>query len=741
MNSSEVPSYILDLQKELHSNIDCLVNGPTSPSPKSFMTSDNNSNNNSSNETFISNSTINCTSPFTDDVNECTNNKYLLSPPMNTSSLLSNNEQDYVSSIESHSANDKLDDLEKNLSNVDNETSLYMRIFGKRKTLHKDLIIKFDNPESTLSSFKIIEDRFLSYMSGESELERKVRLRLDWYKELLLSEIEVLKRIKSKQKKSFNELTEDLIQHEKQIKKCGLFHILPTFRIQGWLRLLRAKLLRDISVYTISLFHLRYERACKVLIQFSARENDTNDTTQIPLSSYNEFCIMPELLMNRDEVLRKYHLKLQKMDKLCGRVIHSFKLLLPELECRSFQQRKTKLTELLQKYASTIITSSVIALLDKTTILKSWEEFVEWYVSRLTIIKELENEFSMLIEDERETEGRILSRWLHLIYSSSVTSDSKSSKVEDKKNIYMLSPTGIIGFIKYFAINIIGTTYSITINNQDALLSMIESLIFKRISKRIFRYPRISLHNQDVNWRRKCKLCKYIDPVTYGVPSDYLSGNKDNIIKQETKNQENILSYNNWMSKLKPYPSGTYGCEYAKSSKVLSQITSSVCPRDIIFNLFLTLKWLEYDAKDISGKYDQFIGADLMFPILVLVIINSDIPNMHLILHYLHNYSLIDRTGEASYYVTCLEASVAYISKIDIPAKIYEEHQYIAVEEGSEIIFKQNEDEDLTSSIRLLSIDGDLSMPNNDLVLEKLQEWLHEITIEEKNIDIKPYFF
>ncbi len=734
MDSSNVPSYILDLQKELHSNM-LMDNYIKSDTPKKSV-----ENENVKDDTFILTSVVNCTSPFTDNTLQEGDDKYLLSPSMNSSSsssLLSHSEPYPTDSC----TNDALSDSKSNLSTVNSETSLYTRVFGKRKTLHKDLVIKFDNPESTLSSFKVLEDRFLSYMSGESELERKVRLRLDWYKELLLSEIDVLKSVKSRQKKNFNELTEDLIQHEKQIKKCGLFHILPSFRIQGWLRLLRAKLFRDISVYTISLFHSRYERACKVLIQFSARQNNPKDITQTPLSSYNEFCIMPELLMNRDEILRKYHIKLQKLDKLCGRVIHSFKLLLPELEYRTLQHRKTSLTELLQKYASTMITSSTVALLDKTTLLKSWDGFIEWYVNRISVINQLENEFSVLIEDEREKEGRILSRWLHLIYSSFVSSDPNSQKVESMKNICMLSPTGIIGFIKYFAINIIGTTYSITINNQDALLSLTESLIFKRISKRIFRYPRISLHNQDVNWRRKCKLCKYIDPVTYGVPSDYLSGNKDNIMKQDIDYQDNFLSYKNRMATLKSYPIGTYGFEYAKASKLLSQITSSVCPRDIIFNLFLALKWLLHDAYDISGKHDQYIGADLMFPILVLVIINADVPNMHLILHFLHNYSLIERSGEASYYITCLEASVAYISRIDIPAKVYEEHQYIATVDGSEIVFKQNEDEDLTTSIRLLSIDNDNAVTNNDEVLEQLQQWLHEITIEEKNIDIKPYFF
>mmetsp|Transcript_23804 Transcript_23804/g.21666 ORF Transcript_23804/g.21666 Transcript_23804/m.21666 type:complete len:171 (+) Transcript_23804:2-514(+) len=56
-----------------------------------------------------------------------------------------------------------------------------------------------------------------------------------------------------------------------------------------------------------------------------------------------------------------------------------------------------------------------------------------------------------------------------------------------------------------------------------------------------------------------------------------------------------------------------------------------------------------------------------MFPILVLVLINSNIPNMHLILYILHNYYEFEGrgSGEASYYTTSIEAAVAFILRAD----------------------------------------------------------------------------
>ena len=95
-------------------------------------------------------------------------------------------------------------------------------------------------------------------------------------------------------------------------------------------------------------------------------------------------------------------------------------------------------------------------------------------------------------------------------------------------------------------------------------------------------------------------------------------------------------------------------------------MTSSLCPREIISNLLLGIKWLLRDAVEISGK-SEFLGADLMFPILVLALVHANVPTMHLILHFLQSFSAVDNYGEAAYYVTCLEAAVLFIDRLDPP--------------------------------------------------------------------------
>ena len=71
--------------------------------------------------------------------------------------------------------------------------SIYYRIVGKRKQASAQGVIKAcDDPEASLSTISNLKDKFWSFMAGESDLERMTRLRLQWYKGLLQSELIVV---------------------------------------------------------------------------------------------------------------------------------------------------------------------------------------------------------------------------------------------------------------------------------------------------------------------------------------------------------------------------------------------------------------------------------------------------------------------------------------------------------------------------------------------------------------------
>jgi len=610
--------------------------------------------------------------------------------------------------------------------------SIYYRIVGKRKQSSSQGAAK-DDPESSLSTLSNIKDKFWSFMAGESELERMTRLRLQWYKGLLQSELIIVERAKAHHRQHGKNLAQEFENQELQLQKWGLLNILPAFRMQAWARVSRASLLEDMSILATRLLQIRCDRADRVIAQF----NDNSVSRKYPLSSYNDFCQLPEDLMHKDISLQELAHRLAKMDRVCSASLHKFRTLLPELESRTYVQRRHMLNDILKGYTKWLDASEPANVDDNMT----WPEFCDWYTKRHSEMSDLEKEFGIFVEDEREREGRLFRRWCLLVLAgASYGSHDKNKSNSDVDGVItssaraaLLSPRSILAFIKYFAINIIASRYAVTIGNQEALLALTESLVFRRVNPRIFKYPTKSLQERDIKWRRKCAICRYVDPTIYGVPHDYAFGieSNNNII---TENLPSLdvdlmslsfstvsLSFSQRLQLLFEYKEGQYGAPYARASRVMSQISSSITSRDITFNLLMSLKWLLKDAQVLSGK-KEFLGADLMFPILVQVIINAQIPSMHLVLHFLHNFGTFLHVGEAAYYSTCLEAAVAYILRMEVDPNLYS--HVIPIEE--EFNLPQNDDDGSEA----------YTYANDSSGIAKLGEWLRDQQTMEDTMSI-----
>jgi hypothetical protein len=134
------------------------------------------------------------------------------------------------------------------------------------------------------------------------------------------------------------------------------------------------------------------------------------------------------------------------------------------------------------------------------------------------------------------------------------------------------------------------------------------------------------------------------------------------------------------------------------------------------FNLLMSLKVLTHDATICSCK-NEAIGADLMFPLLVHVLITSKMPNMHLILTFLQDFTLFDRTDEVTYYVTCLEAAIEFIYKFELNINNIVEEE----EEGVYI--------NVANSKNIDQIYEDAS-------IENLGDWLREQNTMEDTISL-----
>jgi len=102
--------------------------------------------------------------------------------------------------------------------------------------------------------------------------------------------------------------------------------------------------------------------------------------------------------------------------------------------------------------------------------------------------------------------------------------------------------------------------------------------------------------------------------------------------------------------------------EYTDISPLLyippNSLSHTVSPAAICETLLLANKWFLKDAVEISGKHD-YLGADTTFPIMVLVLVHSNIDNIHLLLHFINEYGETNQcAGEVSYCMTCLQVSL-----------------------------------------------------------------------------------
>jgi hypothetical protein len=129
---------------------------------------------------------------------------------------------------------------------------------------------------------------------------------------------------------------------------------------------------------------------------------------------------------------------------------------LPELEPKSFEQRRLDLAKILNDYQKLVNTSLPGNLEDTMT----WDEFCQWYClylswsvgdilmcslpcrysDRQTEVSKLEKSFASLVEDEREREGRLFRRWCTLALSDGAPESSNKRSAQTHRGSLIGSP-------------------------------------------------------------------------------------------------------------------------------------------------------------------------------------------------------------------------------------------------------------------------------------------------------------
>eukprot|EP00981_Chlorochromonas_danica_P012691 scaffold5259_cov168-Ochromonas_danica.AAC.7 len=448
--------------------------------------------------------------------------------------------------------------------------ALYERIVGKGSVFSINNLQKPAHRQSVGSTLA-------NWFSRESPEERAVRLLLKTYRSNLLAEQQIVTKAINRHRKRLVDLILEHDKQEKQLIAWGLKTTLSRFRIQAWCRLARTRLQEQLSV---EMENLISERQRKVSVYLQLFEESSNRKEKFSLKAIEEFCKAPDMLALQDYTTLSLLERFQRLEITCSVTSRQFAQLDYKFVYPTSEKRKETLYGILRRYAEL---PSAQDLDDIETTLS---------LSQRTIVhRELEEEFSDFIEDQREKEGRLFYRWKAAIYASmmgssdpdhhhhrpadsidslssvplvtpSVDSQSQiptspaggavpgvSSPLPKKSSVLRVTPGSIKAFIRYFATDIIGVQYTLPRDYMAANIALTEFLFFKRIGHAIFHYHNgggngvaaggcYYLRGQDQMWQLQSHRCRFLDPALYHVPSAYYLGKEHQEIELKEVDEE-----------------------------------------------------------------------------------------------------------------------------------------------------------------------------------------------------------
>ena len=251
--------------------------------------------------------------------------------------------------------------------------------------------------------------------------------------------------------------------------------------LQAWLRVSRAELVVEMSSEALRVLKSKIRHTEFAIAQFSNNNKTVTVVSNVNTSKEDEKIIMyadnslpqpSEICQSVAEVVESdanfssLSGMLAQMDVVCNASLRTFQSLLPEVQSRTFAQRRITLLGILNKYsqlylreepspeeviseelpfdllkaqkcsdddaergkfeiASAAVGRSTSSASDDLCL--KWEQYSAWYSERRYAMLEIEKEFSSFIEDEREREGRLLKKWFSLSPPPTSTSSSSSA--------------------------------------------------------------------------------------------------------------------------------------------------------------------------------------------------------------------------------------------------------------------------------------------------------------------------
>jgi hypothetical protein len=156
------------------------------------------------------------------------------------------------------------------------------------------------------------------------------------------------------------------------------------------------------------------DRSDKAAVYLRTFEETANRQSRYSVQEAEIFCVQPDSLISYDDRLSSMAMQVKRLDELCFTRWRSLANHKSAYASKSTQARRQLLLDILQRFVS--IPESVESVVVGIEGSLSWVQYNDWYSARRSAALACVDALSDLVEDSRQKEGRLFSRWCRSVF-------------------------------------------------------------------------------------------------------------------------------------------------------------------------------------------------------------------------------------------------------------------------------------------------------------------------------------
>ena len=326
--------------------------------------------------------------------------------------------------------------------------------------------------------------------------------------------------------------------------------------------------------------------------------------------------------------------------------------------------------------------------------------------------------FNSIVGDQRTREGRLLERLRGKFEEANDKDNNKQSKMG---LMYQCLPCTVNNFSSYL-IQLISARYHIINDNnsdkdsnetkvmiQNSLQMMTRKMVFTKLYDICISYNSKVINQKDQLWRKKIKILKTKTQGEMHIDKKFQIVISEKIHEDDKGNNEKINNKSKSDDDMNKRP-------YELSIKCIEKLDNCRTPDEMTKILLDSIKVIHEEAKLATGA--KIGGMDDLLPILVFVLVQSNLHCINRQLAYMENFATNVNNGEASFYMCCLQAGVSWTLN------------------NSDDDDEDDEDETKANSEMNLPLTNYFSSKEEAMVDEELQQWMIGIDMIEDSYDM-----